>query len=115
MTEWTKFQKSTMRENYIRLLAYIDAQMNTDEIDYAEREADTLKSYIEYYLEHLDIEYKYQLEGIIRTWILKEKILDVGYGFGDPTCGRMLKCLIQSNAIFTMKSIITRIYVNVTL
>ena len=86
MTEWTKFQTSTMRENYIRLLRYIDAQMDTDEIDRAERRSDTMKSYIRYYLEHLDVEYKYQLQGVIQPWILKEKILDVEFGFGDPTC-----------------------------
>ena len=86
MTEWTKFQTSTMRENYIRLLRYIDAQMDTDEIDRAERRSDTMKSYIRYYLEHLDEEYIYELKKIIPLWILKEKILDVVYGFGDPTC-----------------------------
>jgi len=41
MTEWTKFQSSTMLENYIRLLGYIDAQMDTDEINYAEWDSST--------------------------------------------------------------------------
>jgi hypothetical protein len=86
MTEWTKFQNSTMRDNYIRLLGYIDGQMHTDEIDYAEREADRLQEYIKYYLEHLEVDYQNRLERIIRSWILKEKILDVAYGFGDATC-----------------------------
>lgn len=86
MTEWTKFQNSTMLENYIRLLGYIDSQMDTDEIDYAERRADTMQSYIRYYLEHLDEEYMYELKGIIRLEILKEKILDVAFGFGNKDC-----------------------------
>ena len=86
MTEWDKFQSSTMLENYVRLLGYIDAQMETDEIDCAERDADTMKRYIEYYLENLDEEYIYELKKIIPLEILKEKILDVAYGFGDPTC-----------------------------
>ena len=38
MTEFDKFQRSTMVENYKRLLSYIDSQMDTDEIDFAERE-----------------------------------------------------------------------------
>jgi len=86
MTEWTKFQSSTMLENYIRLLGYINSQMDTDEIDCAERDVDTMKRYIEYYLENLDEEYIYELKKIIPLEILKEKILDVAYGFGDPTC-----------------------------
>ena len=84
MTEWIKFQNSTMLENYKRLLTYIDSQMDTDEIDRAERRADTMQIYIRYYLEHLDEEYMYQLKKIIPLWILKEKILDVPFGFGDP-------------------------------
>lgn len=75
-----------MHENYIRLLNYIALQIDTDEIDYAERKADTMKSYIEYYLEHMDREYKYELNRIIPYEILKEKILDVPFGFGDPSC-----------------------------
>jgi hypothetical protein len=75
-----------MLENYIRLLGYINSQMDTDEIDCAERDADTMKRYIEYYLENLDEEYIYELKKIIPLEILKEKILDVAYGFGDPTC-----------------------------
>jgi len=83
MTEWDKFQSSTMLENYKRLLSYIDSQMDTDEIDYAERKVHTMKSYIQYYLEHIDNEYKWLLNEIIPLEILKEKILDVAFGFGD--------------------------------
>ena len=82
MTEWTKFESSTMLQNYIRLLGYIDKHITTEYVD----DDHTLKSYIEYYLEHLDKEYIYELKKIIPLWILKEKILDVAYGFGDPTC-----------------------------
>ena len=69
-----------MLENYICLLGYINAQMNTD---YAE-DTDTIKSYITYYLEHIDLEYKWILSGIIPLETIKEKILDVSFGFGDP-------------------------------
>lgn len=86
MTEAIKFQSSTMLENYIRLLGYIDSQMDTDEIDYAERDADRMQTYIKYYLEHIDSDYMYQLRWIIPLEILKEKILDVPFGFGNKDC-----------------------------
>jgi len=86
MTEWTKFQTSTILENYVRLLGYIISQMDTDEIDAAERRADTMKTYIKYYLEHMDYEYKWIISEIISDKILKEKILDVPFGFGNMDC-----------------------------
>jgi hypothetical protein len=58
--------------------------MDTDEIDRAERRVDTMKTYIRYYLEHMDDHYKWILYDIIPLEILKEKILDVEFGFGDP-------------------------------
>jgi len=84
MTEAIKFQSSTMLQNYKRLLTYIESQMDTDEIDRAERRVDTMKTYIRYYLEHMDDHYKWILYDIIPLEILKEKILDVEFGFGDP-------------------------------
>ena len=86
MTEWAKFQSSTMFENYIRLLNYITSQMDTDEIDAAERRADTMKSYINYYLEHLDEHYMWELRSLISLDTIKEKILDVPFGFGNKDC-----------------------------
>jgi len=100
MTEFDKFQSSTMLENYKRLLSYINSQMDTDEIDLAERQANTMKSYIQYYLENIDNEYKSLLDTIIPLEILKEKILDVPFGFGniendeDNELYNIIKCYI---------------------
>ena len=88
MTEATKFQNSTMLQNYRRLLKYIQSQMGTDKIDRAERRVDTMKTYIRYYLEHMETRYKEKLFRIIPIEILKEKVLDVEFGFGDSTCER---------------------------
>ena len=88
MTEAIKFQSSTMLQNYKRLLTYIESQMGTDEIDRAERRVDTMKIYIRYYLDHMESRYKEKLFKIIPLEILKEKVLDVEFGFGDSTCER---------------------------
>ena len=82
----TTFNDRTMLSNYIRLLSYIDIQIDTDAIDYAMGGFDTMKNNIKYYIEHIDDHYKWELVNLIPLWIIKEKILDVPFGFGDPTC-----------------------------
>jgi len=79
MSEWEKFDNSTMVENYVRILQYINAQIDTVE------HTGIMQAYIDYYIEYLDSEYKDRLFWIIPYGILKEKILDVSFGFGDPT------------------------------
>lgn len=80
----SEFHSNTMLENYIRLLNYIVVQMYTDQIDYTQQTNFQMKSYIKYYLEHLNDDYKWELTGIIPLEILKEKILNESFGFGNP-------------------------------
>ena len=76
------FKRNTAIENYRTILEFILYQINTDTSDYWSRDYIHNNTYIIYFLEHIDDKYKNKIFKIISYETLKNKVLDVKYGFG---------------------------------